>query len=197
MKSFQCALGMFAIVGFVATSRMAVNQYGYVGGGFRRYFLLPTDPAASLRAGAYASMLLGGAIIPVALLAWVALAPIPFDTRMVFMLLGSGITGLFLFHGLGLWVSLLNPRKGDYHGNFGNDLSLWGNIVLIGGMMTSIFLPEVLAKFAPAMIAAENWWITLATVTLAVAFFAVSLRASAGMLLSRREKLLAVVEGRD
>ena len=52
---FVAALGTFSVVTFLGTSRMAVNQYGYVGGGFRRYFLLPTDPAASLRAGSYAA----------------------------------------------------------------------------------------------------------------------------------------------
>ena len=66
---------------FLGTARIAVNQFGYVGGGLRRYFLLPTDPGASLRAGSYASMLLGGAMIPVAAIGWVVLAPVAFDPR--------------------------------------------------------------------------------------------------------------------
>ena len=38
---FVAALGTFPIVTFLGTSRMAVNQYGYVGGGLRRYSPCP------------------------------------------------------------------------------------------------------------------------------------------------------------
>ena len=48
--SSPAALGTFAIVTFLATSRFSVNQFGYLGGGFRRYFLLPVPPGAVLRA---------------------------------------------------------------------------------------------------------------------------------------------------
>ncbi len=194
---FVAALGTFPIVTFLGTARMAVNQYGYVGGGLRRYFLLPTDPGASLRAGAYASMLLGGAMIPVAAIGWVVLAPVAFDPRMVFMLAGSALTGLFVFHGLGLWVSMLNPRKGNYSSSFGNDLSLGGNIVLIGGVLFSILLPQALHKLAPAVVAPRNWWVGLAAVLAGAGFFAVSLRGAENLFRGRRERLLAVVEGRD
>ena len=194
---FLAALGAFPIVTFLGTSRMAVNQYGYVGGGLRRYLLLPSGPSASLRAGAYASMLLGGALIPVAVIGWVLLAPVPFDARMVFMLAGSAFTGLFVFHGLGLWVSMLNPRKGNYNSNFGNDLSLGGNIVLIGGVLVSIALPQALYKLAPALVAPRNWWVAAAAALLGAGFFAVSLRGAGALFRDRRERLLAVVEGRD
>jgi hypothetical protein len=194
---FATALGTFPILTFLGTSRMAVNQYGYVGGGLRRYLLLPCDPVASLRAGAYASMLLGGAWIPVAVIAWAVLVPGGYDPRQVFMLAGSALTGLFIFHGLGLWVSMLNPRKGNYSSSFGNDLSLGGNIVLIGGVLVSMFLPQALHKFAPALVAPGTWWIALFTALAGVMFFSASLRAAGGLFRQRRERLLAIVEGRD
>src|ERR1700688_2680470 len=122
---------------------MAVNLLGYVGGVFRRYLLLPTDPAAALRTGSFASLLLGCTALPMALLAWLVFAPVAFDPRMVFMLAGSGLTGLFVSHALGLWITLFNPRRGNYASSFGNDLSLGGNIVLIGGMITCLVLPQV------------------------------------------------------
>ena len=53
---FVTALGTFPIVTFLATSRFMVNQFGYLGGGYRRCFLLPVAPAAVLRAGSYASL---------------------------------------------------------------------------------------------------------------------------------------------
>ena len=55
---FVAALGTFPIITFLATSRFMVNQFGYLGGGYRRCFLLPVEPAAVLRTGSYASLLL-------------------------------------------------------------------------------------------------------------------------------------------
>jgi hypothetical protein len=194
---FVAALGTFPILTFLGTARMAVNQYGYVGGGLRRYLLLPSDPGASLRAGAYASMLLGGMWIPVAAIAWALLAPGAFDARKILMLAGSAFTGLFVIHGLGLWVSMLNPRKGNYYSSFGNDLSLGGNIVLIGGVLVSMFLPQVLRAVAPALVMPAHWWIASGAALAGAAFFAASLRGAQGLFRQRREQLLAVVEGRD
>jgi hypothetical protein len=194
---FPTAVGVFGVAGFIGTSRMAVNQFGYTGGGFRRFFLLPTDPAASLRSGCYAAMMLGGTVIPLMLLGWVLLAPIAFDARAVFMLLASGVSGLFIFHALGLWVSMLNPRKGNYYSNFGNDLSLWGNIVLIGGILTCLSIPQILRKTAPGVITPRHWWMSALLAALAAVFFRVSLERTGGLLRQRREQLLAVVEGRD
>jgi hypothetical protein len=194
---FLTALGVLPIAGFMATSRFTVNQYGYVGGGFRRFFLLPTDAAASLRAGSYASMLLGSWMVPAAVIAFALFAPVPLDWRRLLMLLASGTAGLFLFHGLGLWVTLFNPRRGDYKNNFGNDLSLGGNIVLIGGIFASLFLPKLLRKTAPALVAPGNWWLSLAAPLAAAAFFWFSLRAAGPIFRDRREQLLAVAEGRD
>ncbi len=193
---FVAALGTFPILTFLGTARMAVNQYGYVGGGLRRYFLLPSDPGASLRAGSYASMLLGGAWIPVSVLAWALLAPGPFDLRKILMLAGSAFTGLFVIHGLGLWVSMLNPRKGNYYSNFGNDLSLGGNLVLIGGVLVSMLLPQVLRATAPALVAPAHWWVAFAAALAGATFFAGSLRGAEGLFRQRREYLMAVVEGR-
>ena len=138
-----------------------MNQFGYVGGAFRRYFLLPLEPAATLRAASYAAVTIGGSLLPVALLAWLVLVPYPFDVRMLAMLVCTGLTGLFVLNALGIWVTLFNPRKGNYDSNFGNDLSLGGNILLIGGMMLALFLPRLLHKFQPALVSPESWWMYL------------------------------------
>ena len=52
---FVAALGTFPMATFLGTSRISVNQFGYVGGAFRRYFLLPIEPADTLRAASYAA----------------------------------------------------------------------------------------------------------------------------------------------
>ena len=46
---FPAALGTFALVSFMGTSRFSVNQFGYAGDGFRRYFLLPVHRARCWR----------------------------------------------------------------------------------------------------------------------------------------------------
>jgi len=191
------ALGTIPMVTFLGTSRISVNQFGYVGGAFRRYFLLPTDPAATLRAASYAAVTIGGSLLPVALLGWIVLVPYPFDARMPAMLLCAGLTGLFVLNALGIWVTLFNPRKGNYNSNFGNDLSLGGNILLIGGMMLAMLLPRLVHKLQPALVSPESWWIYLPLPVLAVAFYLATLKAAGPLFVARREKLLAVVEGRD
>src|SRR5471030_849240 len=193
---FAVALGTFACVCFLGTSRIAVNLFGYVGGAFRRYFLLPTDPAAALRTGSYASLMLGGSMLPIALLAWSIFAPYAFDPRMLFMLAGTGLTGLFVFHALGLWVTLYNPRRGNYSSSFGNDLSLGGNIVLLGGMVTCLALPQVLVLMMPAAVSPDNWWSVIPLALAGIGFYVVSLKHAGRMFVGRREKLLAVVEGK-
>jgi hypothetical protein len=189
------ALGTFGIVTF-GTSRFAINEFGYVGGGFRRFFLLPADPAASLRAGSYASLLLGIPFIPVACLGWILLAPVPLDARLVFMLACSATAGMFLYHGLGLWSTVYGPRRGNYFGNIGNDLSLAGNLVLIGGMILSLALPHLLHALAPALVSPDYWWWALAPALATALFYKISLRAAGRAFTARREALMAVLEGR-
>ncbi len=195
---FVAAMGAFGIVSF-PTSRFAVNQFGYLGGGFRRFLLLPADPAAALRTGSHAALLLSAPLIPLAALGWALITPragIPFDPRMVLMLLASATTGLFLFHGLGLWVSIYNPRRGNYFANLGNDLSLAGNIVIIGGVLTAIALPQLLRAFAPKLLSPDSWWTALLWTAAAMGFYRASLAVTCGAFLRRREELMAVVEGR-
>lgn len=193
---FVAALGAFPVVTFMGTSRIAVNQYGYVGGAFRRFFLFPTDPAASLRAGSYAALLLGAAWIPPAAVLWSFFAPRPFDIRMVIMPAINGVTALFVFHGIGLWTTLYGPRRGNYDKSLGNDMSLMGNIAVIGMMLTCMFLPMVLRFVAPWAVSVDNWWITLPPAAVAVMFYLASLRGATAAFPGRREQLLAVVEGK-
>jgi hypothetical protein len=193
---FAAALGTVPVATFLATSRFMVNQFGYLGGGYRRCFLLPVEPSVVLRTGSYASMLLSSVFIPIVAIAWVALAPVPFDARQVFMLLASATTGLFLFHGLGLWASLYGPRRGNYNQSLGNDLSLIGNLVLIGGVMGCMIGPQLLHKLAPGAFDPTNWLMWIAPPVAGIVFYTTSLRAASGLLRGKREQLMAVVEGR-
>jgi hypothetical protein len=193
---FVAALGTFPILTYLGTARFAVNQFGYSGGAFRRYFLLPVAAGDCLRTGSYASLLLGAAMLPVGLIAWAALVPEPYDARSLAMLLASGLTGLFIFHGLGLWSSLFGARRGNYTSAIGNDLSLFGNIVLLGCVLTGLFLPQLLHNRAPDLPTPANWWVMALVALAALVFYIFSLRAASAVLFSRREQLMALVEGR-
>jgi hypothetical protein len=193
---FSAALSAFAILGCMGTAQFSVNQFGYVGGGFRRFLLLPVQPAAVLRAGSYTFLLMNSALIAVGTLLFLLFSPLPFDARMSIMLVGAALTSLFMFLGLGLWATLFGPRGCDYYSTFGNDLSAAGNTVLIGGMLALMFGPQLIARKWPAALAPDKWWITIPAVLLAAGFYFSSLQRAGTMLLARREKLLAIVEGR-
>jgi hypothetical protein len=193
---FVASLGTFPMATFMFTSRIAVNQFGYVGGAFRRYLLLPIEPADIVRSASYASMALGAVMLLFVLLAWIAFAPGPFDARMLVMLACSGITGLFVFNALGIWITLFNPRRGKYNSSFGNDLSLGGNIVVVGGVISAFFLPTLLYRAWPEAVSPDFWWMILPLPLFAAAFYIGSLKAAGSIFTARREKLLAVVEGK-
>jgi hypothetical protein len=193
---FVAALGTLPLVTFIGPSRIAVNLYGYTGGAFRRFFLFPTDPAASLRAGSYASVLIGASALLIAGIVWVVFAPRPLDLGVILLPVINGITALFLFHSAGVWTTLYGARRGSYDKALGNDMSILGNIVVIGSALICLIGPQVLRRAAPALVSRESWWMLLAA-ALSIGVYVISLRAAGTIFTGRREWLLAVLEGKD
>ena len=56
--------------------------------------------------------------------------------------------------------------------------------------------PQLLAQTWPAALAPDKWWMAIPAALLAGAFYFLSLERAGQMMLARREKLLAIVEGR-
>jgi hypothetical protein len=193
---FSAAVGVFAVSGITAGAAFIVNQFGYVGGGFRRYFLFPCDPGAVIRSSSVALLTACAPYPLVATLTWLLFAPVPFDGRGLALLLASAAFGAFFFHGLGLWTTLYGPRRCDPNQTMGNDLSLAGNIALIGTMVVLLAGPMTLGQFRKGILTPERWWIVLALAALAAYFYLFSLRRAGAVLVARRERLLAVVEGK-
>jgi hypothetical protein len=194
---FVRALGAFAVAGFLGTAVMSTNQFGFDASGFRRYFLLPIAPGAILRASSYTAMFVGSTLVAAALVLWVLFAPVPFDARMAPMLLASGVGGLCLFNGLSLWTSLLAPRPTNFETTFGNQLSLAANVLLIGGVLLGVFGVIALDKAVGPAAVLSYWWVSIPAAALAVAFYLFSLRRGAAVFVSRRERLLNALEGRN
>jgi hypothetical protein len=193
---FIGALGAMPVLGYMGTSRIAVNQFGYTGGGFRRFFLFPSDPGAALRCASYASLLMSLPMLPLGLIAWYVIAPAGRDWRQGFMLLCAGIAGVLVFNALGLWSTLYGPRKGVYDSTMGNDLSAIGNLVLIGTMMVGLLVPPLLHHFAPALVSPDNWALAVIPAGVAYALYKISLALAGHRLNQRREELMRIVEGK-
>jgi hypothetical protein len=113
------------------------------------------------------------------------------------LLAGCSLTGMFLYLTAGLWVSLLAARRGNYYSSFGNDLSFAGNVILIGAMMALVFLPRVAAESWPDMFRSGYWWVTLAAAAVAAGIYWMSLERASVWFRARRERLLAIMEGRS
>ena len=63
-------------------------------------------------------------------------------------------------------------------------------------MLALIFGPSLIGRTWPAALAPDKWWMAFPVVLLAAAFYFSSLQRAGTMLLARREKLLAIVEGK-
>jgi hypothetical protein len=194
---FVRALGAFAVAGFLGTAVMSTNQFGFDASGFRRFFLLPIAPGEILRASSYTALFVGGTLVAAALVLWLLFAPVPFDARMAPMLLASGVGGLCLFNALSIWTSLLAPRATNFETTFGNQLSLSANVLLIGGVLLGVFGVVALDKAAGPAVVLSYWWVSIPAAALAIAFYLYSLRLGAEVFVSRRERLLNALEGRN
>ena len=194
---FVRALGAFTVVGFLGTAVMSTNQFGFDASGFRRYFLLPIAPGAILRASSYTALFVGGTLVAASLLLWLLFAPVPLDARMTAMLLAAGVGGLCLFNALSIWTSLLAPRPTRFETTFGNQLSLAANVLLIGGLLGCVFGVMALDKIAGPAAVLSYWWMPVPAAALAIVFYLYSVRRGADVFVSRRERLLNALEGRN
>jgi hypothetical protein len=192
---FVSAAGIFGVAAVAPVAAMMVNVFGYTGSGFRRYLLFPSDPGMALRAGSYVLLALSAAPLAVATLLWILFKPV--DVRGVVMLLASGIAAMFLFHSAGLWATIYSPRRSDPNQTMGNDLSLAGNLIIIGGMMTLLFGTRAASKLWKGCLSPDQWLIAIIVAAASAWVYFASLRRAATALAARRERLLAIMEGRS
>jgi hypothetical protein len=193
---FVPSLGVFAIAGLAPAAAFIVNQFGYSGGGFRRYFLFPGEPAAALRGSSYALLLLCSVSLAEVSLVWLFFGKGAHNLASFTMLVGAGVFGLFAFHAAGLWTTLYGGRKSDPGHLMGNDMSFAGNLLVIGGTMTFLFGARVAGFVWKGGIGPQYWWVTLAMAAAAAVAYEFSLRAASVHLARRRERVLAIVEGK-
>jgi hypothetical protein len=136
----------------------------------------------------------GVLILPAAVL-WTLFAPMRSNGQMLAMLVGCSVMSLFLFHGVALWTSILGARRGNYKQALGNDLSLAGNVVILGGTFVWLFGPQLAIRGDTAALLAY-WWVTPLLAAAALIFYIVSLRFTTSLFRARREELMALMEGK-
>jgi hypothetical protein len=191
---FMAALGVLPFAAYMASWRIAANQFGYLGGGLRRLLLLPTRPASLLGSSTFAATILSLVMSLAFVIGWVILAPFPFDARMVVMLGCSAATGVLFLQAVSVWVTIYSPRQGNYFLKIGNDCSLAGNSVLLLGF-AGAFLPPIVNYLWPGATAPEGWRILLPFPAIAAGAYFATLALAGRAFAGRREKLLAKVEG--
>ena len=145
------SLGALPLATALLPGRIAVNQFGYLGGGLRRLLLLPVRPSSLLRSASYTCTLLSLAMLPVALTVWSIVVPYPFDWRMIVMLACSALTGIFFFHAAGAWVSVYDPSHGNYFLKFGNDQSFGGFLVFMANPVGAMAVPGLVGAVWPSV----------------------------------------------
>ena len=192
---FLIALALFFWAGAASTNVITLNQFGYDGPGVRRYALWPVPFVASLRAASFVSLLIGGSITLPALLLWALLLGPVYDARMWLMLMGSGIAGLFFFNSLGLWTTVLAPRRIDFRSMMGNQLSIGGNLVLIGGFALALGAAFVLMRHSDLITVLADWWVLLLLCAVCLGLYVASLSLIANVSNAHRERIIKAIAG--
>ena len=192
---FLFALGAAPALGTLATGTLSMNLFGFDGHGFRRYFLLPVKAVQVLRTAALVGLIPGALLVPIGLVAWCVLTPDPVTARMTIMLLCGGVGGLLVFQAGGLWTTLLAPRAIPFDMTFGNKLSPAANLLFVLVMVVFFGLPLALSAVGTDAVL-RAWWVAPFFLGAAVMFYLKTLRAGARVLVNRRERMLAVIEGR-
>lgn len=188
------ALGILPIVGWSGTMNMSVNAFGFDGSGFRRYFLAPASPKAVLRVASLVPLCLSALLVSIALLSCRFFLFIPVNSIIVTMLVSSAVCGLFFFHGLAIWTSLLAPSKADFAAVYAKDTSSVARVVSIVGILVPFFLSIVLYHLLGAPTLLRYWWVLPLMMAAVVCFYFVTLRLGARVLCARRERILSMVE---
>jgi hypothetical protein len=196
MAFLETAALMF-MAAILATASITLNQFGYDGDGVRRYSVLPVPAASAVRAGSIASLLLGSVLILAAVAGLPFVAGFPVDARAAAIVTSSAAAGLFFFNAIGLWTSILSPRRSNFRGVLGNELSFSSTLVIGLGIALTLAAAFLARESVSQAEFLDSWWgFSLLPVSCA-ALYAISYRAISRVAATRREALICAVSGAD
>lgn len=189
---FYFTLAFFSFLGFSGPSSIALNQFGSDGTGVRRYAMLPIRFAAPVRAGSLAAMLLGALVLVPTLALWALVTEMNVDWRMIAMLLGSSLGGLFLFNGLAMWTTVLSAKRVDFSSMLNNRLPLGGNLVVGGGLILVVALHFLLMQLELQTVL-TLWWAPLVFAGIGLIFYLLCWWGIDEVAEARRDRVIDVV----
>jgi hypothetical protein len=190
---FAFALGVAPALGFVATSPICANLFGIDGPAVRRYFLLPVSGRQVFRATAFVSLALGAVVCVSSLVLWLTFSAGPRTGARIAMVTGAGVGGLLLFQALGLWTTVISPRTVPFGLAFGNRNAPAANVLMIAGVTVFFGLPMVLRQIDEQTLLGM-WWAGPGFLGAGALFYAVTIRSAGRMFVTRRERLIDLLE---
>jgi hypothetical protein len=110
------------------------------------------------------------------------------------MLWGSGLTGLFIFEGMGMMTTILTPRRVDFSSILGNPLSTGTNIAVMLLFFGIFGLAFALMKIELDVVLAF-WWLSTVCAVAALMFYLIAWRVSGSLAALRRESLIKEIAG--
>lgn len=190
------SIAVFFILSSANGAAMMLNLFGYDGAGIRRFAVLPIRFADALKAASLASLILRGIAFLVAFTLWVIIYRNRSLTwQAVLIVLTVSVAGMIMFNGLGLWVSIFAPKRGDFEAMWNNRLSLGANIVVIGGAIIPFWVMITVMERIPPETLSRLWWAPALFLVLCVGFYGFSLKFIDIPLRSRKEKLINLLSG--
>jgi hypothetical protein len=187
-------LGTAVFAGAMGTSMVDYNLFGFEGTGFRRLLLAPVSPREALRTISLASLLIGSCLAVLVIGVWSVVVPAMADPRVVALMVCAAATGLFVFHGLGVWTSVLAPKPVAWNAWFRNQQSGLAQFVAFGAAIGFIVVLFALRGWAASGALVRYWWAAAAVPLLCGLFYARCLAAGGRLLAARRERVLSMLE---
>ncbi len=187
---------IFYVLSCATGAAMMLNLFGFDGAGISRHALLPAPMGDALRAGSIASLLLRLVVLLISFIFWLILfQERARNWREMALLIGVALTGTLLFSGIGIWVSILAPKRADFDSIWNNRLSLGANIIVIAGVLLPFYAGLAIVDRFGHEVLLRFWWIPLLTAIPGGAVYVISFFFSDPALRLQREHLLRTLAG--
>jgi hypothetical protein len=194
-RLFLRVLAFSPMAGALATASLSENVFGFEASGLRRLLLSPVRAMTMLRARTIVPLMIGAVYSGLAAFAWLLLSADD-EPRKLAMLLTHSLTGLLVFEAFGLWASVVAPKRAAYDEKYSNQLSAAAFIVMLTALGVIMLVPIwIHARFMPGPIE-QYWWATLIGLAVGLACYELMLRVGGYLFEQRRERIMAIVEGR-
>jgi len=190
------SLIIFFVLSSATAAGMMLNSFGYDGAGIRRYAVLPMHFGDALRAINLSSLLLRGIVVLVSFALWLMIYSGNSPTlEIMVIMISTALAGLFLYNGIGFWISVLSPKTMEFDAMWNNRLSFVANMVIFGGAIIPFWGLNLLARHAGQESMLRQWWFSVLVLITCIGFYVLSFQTVETILKTRRERLINLIAG--